>query len=75
MNKTLNTILDKLAEQAGEVALNKATLVVTKRNSDDYYNWWQEEVAKVKDLKETVLDLEAKLAGVPAQYKSNEVSG
>jgi len=75
MNKTIDTILDKLAEQAGEVALCKATLDMAKKNSDDYYTWWQEEVAKVKELKATVADLEAKLAGVPAQYKSNEVSG
>ena len=74
MKETIDTILDKLAEQAGEVALNKATLVVTKRNSEDYYNWWQEEIAKVKELKETILDLEAKLAGLPAQCKSDEDS-
>ena len=75
MNKSIDTILDKLAEQAGEVALGKAAAIVAKRHSDDYYTWWQDEVAKVKDLKATVAELESKLSGVPAQYKSNEVSG
>ena len=54
MKKVINTLLDKLAEQAGEVATCKVALATAA---------------------EEVLDLEAKLAGVPAQYKSNEVSG
>ena len=75
MNKTIDTILDKLAEQAGEVATCKVALTTAAEESKQYYAWWQEEVTLTKELKATVADLEAKLAGVPAQYKSNEVSG
>tara|TARA_R110000824_G_scaffold3091_2_gene14131 strand:- start:1329 stop:1580 length:252 start_codon:yes stop_codon:yes gene_type:complete len=61
MKKVLNTLLDKLEKQAGEVALCKATLDLAKKNSDDYYTWWQDEVTINKELKATVAELESKL--------------
>ena len=61
MKKAIDTILDKLAEQAGEVATCKAALAVEAVESKQYYTWWQEEVTINKELKATVAELEAKL--------------
>ena len=75
MKKVIDTLLDKLAEQAGEVATGKVALAKEKEESAQFYKWWQDEVAITKELKATVIRVEGELAGVPAQYKSNEVSG
>jgi len=84
MKKVINTLLDKLAEQAGEVATCKVALAKEKEESAQFYKWWQDEVAITKQLKDAVGDLEARVfdltgsieaAGLTVEEKPNEVSG
>jgi hypothetical protein len=61
MKKVISILLDKLAVQAGEVAISKAALAKENEESVQYYKWWQDEVAITKQLKKDVADLQAKL--------------
>ena len=84
MKKVINTLLDKLAEQAGEVATCKVALGTAAEESKQYYTWWQDEVTLTKKLKATVAELEVRVfdltgsieaAGLTVEEKPNEVSG
>jgi len=67
MKKVIDTLLDKLAKQAGEVATGEVALAKEKEESAQFYKWWQDEVAITKQLKADVADLEVKLTLTPAE--------
>ena len=69
MKIKLEKLLDRLERQASEITKGQLALETSEKESKQFFDWWQEEVAKVKELKETILDLEAKLAELPAQFE------
>ena len=69
MKIKLEKLLDRLERQASEITKGQLALEKSEKESKQFFDWWQEEVAKVKELKETILDLEAKLAELPAQFE------
>ena len=84
MKKVIDTLLDKLAKQAGEVATGEVALAKEKEESAQFYKWWQDEVAITKKLNDAVADLEARVfdltgsieaAGLTVEEKPNDLDG
>ena len=75
MNETIiNILADRLEKQAGDIAILNEKLIKVQESSDKYYKWWSDEQDVTAKLESQVKNLESLIAGVPAQYKPNEVS-
>ena len=73
MNETvINILADRLEKQAGDIAVLNGKLTELQVKADKYYKWWTDEQELTAKLELQVKGLKAELAGVPAQYKSNE---